>query len=322
MSDNQGGGESMASEDRQLIEKLLFNAANEQRRARRWSIFFRFLFFIWLFAAIGSVVFSFSLRGGKPAPKEYVALIDIRGAIAADKEANADTIVTGLRKAYEDDKVRAVILRINSPGGSPVQASYVYDEINRLRDTRSDIKIYGVISDVGASAAYYMAAATDEIYADQGSVVGSIGAYMATFGFEEAMKKVGVTRRFYGSGEHKALTDPFQPEEPEVAEHLRGTVRSIHEQFIASVKDGRGDRLSDAPEIFSGLIWTGQQALGLGLVDGLGSSGYVAREVVGVEDIVDFTVRPGVLERFARQVGASAAETISVSLGLEGPVIR
>ena len=321
MSDNKDGGESMASEDRKLIEKLLFSAAQEQRRARRWSIFFRFLFFIWLFAAIASVVFSVK-SGGKPTPKEYVALVDVTGPIAAGKPASADTIVTGLRRAFEDKKVRGVILRINSPGGSPVQASYVYDEIHRLKKTREDLKIYGVISDVGASAAYYMAAATDEIYADRGSVVGSIGAYMATFGFEETMKKVGVTRRFYGSGDHKSLTDPFQPEDPEVAEHLRGTVRNIHEQFIASVKEGRGERLSDDPDIFSGLIWTGQQALGLGLVDGLGSSGYVAREVVGVEDIVDFTVKPGVLERFARQVGASAAETLGVQLGFEGPVVR
>ncbi|MTI14672.1 S49 family peptidase [Sansalvadorimonas verongulae] len=320
MSDNQDGGKSMASEDRELIEKLLFSAAQEQRRARRWSIFFRFLFFIWLFAAIASV--AFSLKGGKPAPSEYVALIDISGPIAAGKPASADTIVTGLRRAFEDEKVKGVILRINSPGGSPVQASYVYDEVNRLKATRDDLKVYGVIADVGASAAYYMAAATDEIYADRGSVVGSIGAYMATFGFEGVMEKVGVTRRFYASGEHKSLSDPFQPEDPEIAQHLRGTVRNIHEQFIEKVKEGRGDRLKDDPEIFSGLIWTGQQALELGLVDGLGSSGYVAREVIGVEEIVDFTSKPSVVERFARQIGASAAETLGVQLGLEGPVVR
>ena len=320
MSDDQDGNENMASEDRKLIEKMLFSAVQEQRRSRRWSIFFRALFFLWLFAAIGSVLFS--MRGVKPQSQEYVALIDIKGVIAVGREANADAIVTGLRDAYKDENVRGIILRINSPGGSPVQASYVYDEINRLRDTREDLKVYAVISDVGASAAYYIASAADEIYSDRGSLVGSIGAFMATFGFDEAMKKVGVTRRFYGSGEYKGLTDPFLPENPVAADHLRGTVRNIHEQFIDSVKEGRGDRLSDNPDLFTGLVWTGQQAHELGLVDGLGSSGFVARDVIGVDDIVDFTTKPSVLDRFARQLGASAGQALGVSLGLEGPVIR
>ena len=320
MSESQEVSEAMATEDRKLIEKMLFSAVQEQRRARRWSIFFRFLFFIWLFAGIGGVLFS--MQGTKPVPKEYVALVDIKGVIAADRDANADAIVTGLRDAYEDNKVRGVILRINSPGGSPVQAGYIYDEINRLKATRDDLKVYAVISDLGASAAYYIAAAADEIYADKASVVGSIGAYMATFGFDEAMKKVGVTRRFYGAGDHKALTDPFQPEDPVAARHLRGTVKNIHEQFIDSVRQGRGDRLKETPELFSGLIWTGQQARELGLVDGLGSSGYVAREVIRVEDIVNFSVKQGVLERFASKIGTSAAHALGVSLGLEGPVVR
>ena len=249
-------------------------------------------------------------------------MVEVKGVIAADKDASADSIVTALRKAYEDKKVKAVILRINSPGGSPVQASYVYNEIQRLKQTREDIKVYAVIADMGASAAYYIASAADEIYADPGSVVGSIGAYMATFGFDEAMKKVGVTRRFYGSGEHKALTDPFQPEDPVAAAHLRMTVADIHQQFIEKVKEGRGDRLKDDPKLFTGLIWTGRQSVDLGLVDGLGSSGSVARDVVGVEDIVDFSVKPGLLDRFAKQIGASAAQYLGVQMGFEGPVVR
>ncbi|CAM3640718.1 S49 family peptidase [Parendozoicomonas haliclonae] len=317
MSESRDAG---VSEDRQLIEKLLMGALLEQRRSRRWKIFFRVLLFIWLFAAIGSV--AFSMKSAKPQPQEYTALVEINGVIAADRDASADTVVTGLRGAFEDAKVKGVILRINSPGGSPVQAGYIYDEINRLKATREDVKVYAVISDVGASAAYYIASAADEVYADRASVVGSIGAYMATFGVTEAMEKVGVTRRFYGAGDHKALTDPFQPEDPVAAEHLRKTVGNIHEQFIESVKAGRGDRLSDDPSLFTGLIWTGEQAKDLGLVDGLGSSGYVAREVIGAEDIVDFTMKPNVLDRFASQIGASMAHTLSVSLGLEGPVVR
>ncbi|MCL6268750.1 S49 family peptidase [Sansalvadorimonas sp. 2012CJ34-2] len=323
MSDSQDGGGVMASEDRKLLEKMLFSTIQEQRRARRWSIFFRFLFFLWLFALVGSIMFS--VGGGvtgKQTPAEYTALIDVKGAIAADKDANADSIVTGLRKAFDDEKVRGVILRINSPGGSPVQAAYIFDEVNRLKETRPEIKVYAVIADVGASAAYYIAAAADDIYANRGSVVGSIGAYMATFGFEGAMEKLGVTRRFYGSGDHKALTDPFQPEDKVAAKHLRATVKNIHDQFVESVKEGREGRLKDNPDLFTGLIWTGQQALELGLVDGLGSPGYVAREVIGHEDIVDFTVKPGFFDRFAQKVGSSAAQALGVSLGLEGPAVR
>ncbi len=308
------------SEDRKLIEELLFSAAKEQRRTRRWNIFFRLLVMIWLFTIVGTVVFS--VKDSKSRPQDYVALVDISGAIAADRDANADAVVTGLRSAFEDENVRGVILRINSPGGSPVQAGYIYDEIVRLKKTREDIKVYAVISDMGASAAYYIAAAADEIYANSSSIVGSIGAFMASFGFDEAMANIGVTRRFYGSGEHKALLDPFQPEDPVAAEHLRGTVRNVHEQFIAHVKEGRGERLSDNPTLFTGLIWTGEQAKELGLIDGLGSASYVAREVVGVEEIMDFTLKPSVLDRFASQIGAKMALTLGTSLGLEGPLVR
>ncbi len=306
--------------DRQLIEDLLFSAVHEQRRARRWKNVFRGIFCLWLFAALGSVFFT--MKGGEPTPDKYVGLVDVSGVIAADQDASADNVVGGLRRAFEDPNVQAVIMRINSPGGSPVQASYIYDEVGRLKGQHSNTKVYAVIADVGASAAYYIAASADEIYADRGSIVGSIGAYMATFGVDQAMEKLGITRRFYGAGDHKALTDPFQPEDPVAAAHLRMTVKDIHEQFIGKVKEGRGERLANDPQLFTGLIWTGQQAQGLGLVDGLGSASHVARTVVGVEDIVDFSVKPSVLERFASRMGASAAATLNAALGLDGNLLR
>ena len=306
------------ADDRQLIEKLLFSNIQEQRRARRWTVFFRVLFFLWLFSGIG--VLLFSMQPGDSAPEQYVALVEVKGVIAPDQDANADSIASSLRSAFDDDKVKAVILRINSPGGSPVQASYIYNEIQRLKKLHTDVKVYAVISDMGASAAYYIASAADEIYADESSIVGSIGAYMASFGFVDAMEKVGVTRRFYGAGEHKALTDPFQPENPAAAAHLRTLVADIHDQFIAKVKEGRGARLANDPLLFTGLIWSGAEAKGLGLIDGLGSASYVAREIVKVEDIVDFSLQPNFLERFAHRVGASMATTLSTSLGLSNGV--
>ncbi|MCY4472736.1 MAG: S49 family peptidase [Kistimonas sp.] len=310
----------MSTDDRKLIEKLLLDAVDEQRRSRRWRIFFRCLFFCWLFALM--VLLFRPDADLKSLPRHYVALVDVKGAIAADGEASASNVVVGLRKAYKDTKVQGIILRINSPGGSPVQAGYIYDEINRLRESRPDLKVYAVITDMGASAAYYIAAAADEIYASPSSIVGSIGAFMAGFGVEEAMKKLGVTRRFYGSGKHKALTDPFQPEDQLAAQHLRSLVASVHEQFIASVKAGRGERLKDHPDLFTGLVWTGNQAMDLGLIDGLGSPGFVAREQIGVEDVVDFTVKRGFVERFARQLGAGMSNSLTETLGLGAGVIR
>ena len=310
----------MSTDDRKLIEKLLLSTVEEQRRSRRWRIFFRCLFFCWLFGMMA--LFFLPDAEIKTPPRRYVALIDIKGPIAADTEASATSIVVGLRKAYRDSKVQGVLLRINSPGGSPVQAGYIYDEINRLRAGRPDLKVYAVIADMGASAAYYIAAAADEIYASPSSLVGSIGAFMAGFGAEEAMKKLGITRRFYGSGKHKALTDPFQPEDKEAARHLRALVTDVHNQFIASVKAGRKGRLKANADLFTGLIWTGEQARALGLVDGLGSPGYVAREHIGTEDVVDFTVKPGLVERVAHHIGAGISQSLTTVLGLEGSPLR
>lgn len=304
-----------------LIERTMLASIQEQRRARRWGIFFKLLVFIYLFGAIA--LFSPLLSVDSSGVLEpHTAVIELRGPIADQQEASADNLITSLREAFEDENTRGVVLRINSPGGSPVQSGYVYDEILRLRELHPDIKLYAVITDLGASGAYYIAAAADEIYADKASLVGSIGVTAAGFGFVETLDKLGVERRVYASGDHKTFLDPFQPEKPEEAEFWQDVLGTVHQQFINQVKAGRGDRLKDHPDLFSGLIWSGEQALGLGLIDGFGSTSEVAREVVGAEELVDFTHRESPLERFAKQIGASMGNTLSAHLGLSGPLLR
>ena len=307
-----------------LLDKTLQASVIEQRRARRWGIFFKLLTFIYLFGALA--LFSPALKLGKTAStaEQHTALIEVRGMIAADEPASADNIVGSLREAFKDEKTKGIILRINSPGGSPVQSGYIYDEIKRLRGKHPDIKVYAVISDLGASGAYYIASAADEIYADKASLVGSIGVTAATFGFVGTMEKLGVDRRVYTSGEHKAFLDPFQPPKEDETRFWQGVLDTTHKQFIDSVKKGRGERLKaeSHPELFSGLIWTGEQALALGLVDGLGSSSHVAREVIGAKDIVDFTREESPLDRFTKKLGASVAEHLALWMGFQGPTLR
>jgi protease-4 len=243
---------------------------------------------------------------------KHTALVDIRGVISMETEANADYIASGLRAAFEDKNTAGVILRINSPGGSPVQSGYVNDEIRRLRLKYPDIPLYAVIGDLCASGGYYIASAADQIYADKASLVGSIGVIMSGFGFVESIKKLGVERRVRHAGKNKAFLDPFSPQKEEDVAHIDELLDDIYQQFIETVKQGRGDRLVKDEKIFSGLIWTGEQSLELGLVDALGSSSYVAREVIGVEDIVDFTYRENYLDRFAGSLGASIVNSIEM----------
>lgn len=306
-----------------LLEKAVLAGVVEQRRARRWGIFFKSLGFLYVFV----VLFLFSPWASldKAASlKPHTALIEVRGVIADEERASADNIVGSLRAAFKDKNTRAVVMRINSPGGSPVQSGYVYDEIRRLRGEHPDIKLYAVITDLGASGAYYIASAADQIYADKASLVGSIGVTASGFGFVEAMQKVGVERRTYTSGEHKTFLDPFVPQKEEETRFWNSVLETTHRQFIASVKQGRGDRLKDEgnPELFSGLVWSGEQALALGLIDGLGSASYVAREVVGEESLVDFTEKESPLDRFAKKIGAGVSEQISLWMGLRAPALH
>lgn len=307
-----------------LLETTLLASVQEQRRARRWGIFFKALTFIYLFGAIAVFSPALNLSKGASSSKAHTAVIEIRGMIADQEAASADNVVGSLRSAFEDKNTKGVVLRINSPGGSPVQSGYIYDEIRRLRGEHPDIKLYAVIADLGASGAYYIASAADAIYADKASLVGSIGVTAATFGFVGTMEKLGVDRRVYTSGEHKAFLDPFQPQKPDETAFWQGVLNTTHKQFIASVKQGRGERLKDAehPELFSGLIWTGEQAVQLGLVDALGNTSSVARDVIGEKELVDYTVQETPFDRFAKKLGASVAEHAALWMGFQGPTLR
>lgn len=299
-----------------LVDALAKGALLEQRRSRRWSIFFKLLTFGWLFFSVAVIYNATNINDVAISNDsgEHTALVEIDGQIGGG-DVDADVVVSGLRSAFEDPGTKAVILRINSPGGSPVQSGYIYDEILRLRDLHKDTPLYAVIMDIGASGGYYIAAAADEIYADKASLVGSIGVISSGFGFVGAMEKLGVTRRTYTSGENKAFLDPFQSVDREAAAQWQESLDTIHQQFIDAVKTGRGDRLVDRSDIFSGMVWSGEQAKTLGLIDGLGSAGYVAREVVGEEDIVDYTFRLSQLEKFARDFGAGVSATLVEALG-------
>lgn len=307
------GGKEKSAWEQEIMERLLFSAHKEQRRTRRWGIFFKCLMFVYL-ATIFVFYMPDELSESPNKKQEHSALIEINGAIAADTEANADSIISGLREAFKNRNAAAIILRINSPGGSPVQAGYVNDEIKRLRAEYPNKPLYAVITDMCASGGYYIAAAADEIYADKASIVGSIGVVMNGFGFVGAMDKLGIERRMMTAGASKGLMDPFSPLKENDVQHIKSLLGSIHQQFIDVVKEGRGDRLTDDPAIFSGLIWTGQQAIDVGLVDALGSSSYVAREVIGVEKIVDYTYSQPFLEQFVGRIGSTMVTTFTSAM--------
>lgn len=301
--------------EKDTLNRLAFAAINEQRRARRWSVFFKSLFFIYLFVIFFYIPSDWSKGSIKPG--KHTALVELEGVIAANTQASADNLVGALRAAFKDKKTAAVVMRVNSPGGSPVQSGYVYDEIKRLRKKYPDIKLYAVMTDICASGCYYIAAAADEIYADKASIVGSIGVLMDGFGFEGAMKKLGVERRLMTAGKHKGVLDPFSPLKRSEVKHVQKLLNTVHRQFIDQVKAGRGDRLSDSPKLFTGLFWNGEESVKLGLVDGLGSTSYVAREIIGEENIVDYTSRPNYLDRFADRIGVTMANVMANSLGLQ-----
>jgi protease IV len=301
--------------EQSLVNELAREVLNEQRRNRRWGIFFKLLLALYLFAFL-IIYFVENADTGGFGSEKHTALIEINGVIAADTEARADYIVTGLRKAFEDKNTEGVILRINSPGGSPVQAGYVNDEIKRLREKYPEIPLYAVISDVCASGGYYIAAAADKIYANKASIVGSIGVIMSGFGFVDAIEKLGVERRLLHAGDHKGFMDPFQPRKLDEEGHVQGLLDEIHQQFIDVVKDGRGDRLINDEKLFSGLIWSGQESIELGLVDELASASEVARDVIGAEDIIDYTKRENYLDRFAKRIGSAMIRSLNGPLNL------
>ena len=315
--DNKNTGSQNKEEwQADVINRLAFAALNEQRRSRRWSIFFRALFLGYLILILLMAYLPGDSNTKLSKSGVHTALIEVKGVIADGAEASADNIITGLRAAFKEQNAKAIILRINSPGGSPVQAGYIYDEIKRLRKEYKNKKVYAVITDMCASGGYYIASAADEIYADKASIVGSIGVLMNGFGFTGAMEKFGVERRLYTAGDHKGFLDPFSKVKPSDEKHIHKLLNNIHKQFIAAVKEGRGKRLADDDKLFSGLVWTGEESVELGLTDGLGSSSFVARDIIEAPKIVDYTPRPNYLDRIADRIGITMMNTLSKSFEL------
>lgn len=305
--------------ERDLVNRLAFAALNEQRRSRRWSVFFKILLFVYLFGLLFLYNINLSETQGLSLGK-HTALIDLDGVIGVPEGVMADDIAEALQSAYDDKNTAGIILRINSPGGSPVQSGYINDEIHRLKKLHPDIPVYAVIEDICASGGYYIAVAADKIYADKASLVGSIGVIMNGFGFVDTLEKLGVERRLYTAGAHKGFLDPFSPENKEEVEYVKGMLDNIHQQFIKVVREGRGDRLKEDENTFSGLIWSGERGVELGLVDALGSAGYVAREVIGEEDIVDFTPKESLFARLSQRLGTSFAHAIKSEI--DTPALR
>jgi protease-4 len=285
-----------------LPEQFASAYLRDRRSERRWRIFFR-LSWLLLVMAIAYAVFAARGHGAGPTGP-HTALIEVRGEIAADGEASAENLIPGIKNAFEDPDAQAIVLRINSPGGSPVQAGIINDEIRRLKALHHK-KVYAVVEETCASGAYYIAVAADEIYADKASVVGSIGVLMDSFGAVGLMEKLGVERRLLTAGANKGLGDPFSPLPPKQRAYIQAMLDQIHQQFIAVVKEGRGSRLKETPEMFSGLFWNGEQALDMGLIDHLGTLDYVAREVVKAETVIDYTPKENLAERLARRFGTA-----------------
>jgi protease-4 len=292
--------------ERDTLERLAFATLAEQRASRRWRIFFRFAWLSLVAALLWTGMHKGGVTGTNPS-QPHTAVVAIKGEIADGADASAEWVVTALRAAFEDEGSQAVVLQINSPGGSPVQAGIINDEIRRLKEKHKK-PVYAVVEESCASAAYYIAVAADEIYVDKASIVGSIGVLMDGFGFTGLMDKLGVERRLMTAGVNKGFLDPFSPQTKNQRAHAQTLLDQIHKQFIQVVREGRGKRLKETPELFSGLFWSGEQAVDLGLADGLGNLDYVAREIVKAEEIIDYTRHENVAERLAKRFGAAIGE--------------
>src|SRR5262245_23648322 len=295
--------------ERDLVTNLASAALKEQRRARRWGIFFKLLTFAYITFILVLAV-DWKGRAEMSGGKKHTAMVDVNGLIAPGTDASAERVMAALQAAFKDKNTQGVVVRCNSPGGSPVQAQTIYDEMRRLRKQYPEIPLYAVVEDVCASGGYFVAVGADRIFVAKASIVGSIGVLMNGFGFTGLMEKIGVERRLITAGENKGMLDPFSPMEEKDVAHAKQLMADIHQQFIAVVREGRGKRLKETPETFSGLIWTGQKSVELGLADGFGTLESVARDVVKAEDIVDFSTKESVMEKFARRFGASAASAL------------
>ena len=300
--------------ERKTLEKLALAALTEQRRARKWGIFFKIIGFVYLFLLL-FLAMGLMNQNELSSVSAHTALVRLDGVIAPGNQASAELVIDGLQAAFKDTNTKGVILSINSPGGSPVQAGQINDEIKRLKAKYPKIPLYAVVEDICASGGYYVAVAADKIYVDKASLVGSIGVLMDGFGFTGTMDKLGVERRLLTAGENKGFLDPFSPVDPKQKAYAQTMLEEIHQQFINTVKAGRGARLKETSDMFSGLIWTGTKSIELGLADGLGSTEYVAREVIKAKDIIDYTPHQSLADRFAKRFGAAAAQALTSSIG-------
>ena len=307
--------------ERGVLEKLAMSAIQEQRRARHWGIFFKTLTFGYLFVVLFVAMGWFDKKEGALGSGKHTALVEMHGVIATNSPASADNLLPSLQDAFKDKNTQGVILRINSPGGSPVQAGQINDEIRRLRAKYPAIPLYAVVEDICASGGYYVAVAADKIFVDKASLIGSVGVLMDGFGFTGAMDKLGVERRLITAGTNKGFLDPFSPSNPAQQLYAKQMLADIHQQFIDVVKQGRGARLKETPDTFSGLVWNGQKGVEMGLADGYGSLESVARDVIKAEKIVDFTVKEGFADRWAKRFGAGVASAIGFS-SQSGMVLR
>ncbi len=313
------GGAAHAGGNEALLAQFARDYLADRRSERRWRVFFRLA---WLGLVCAVLWLLFAQQGvGTPPSGPHTALIEVRGEIAADTEASAELLLSALRSAFDDKGAQAVVLRINSPGGSPVQAGIVHDEIQRLKALHGK-KVYAVVEEICASGAYYIAAAADEIYVDKASVVGSIGVLMDGFGFTGLMGKLGVERRLLTAGSNKGMLDPYSPEDPQQRAYAQAMLDQIHQQFISVVREGRGARLKDDPALFSGLFWNGEEAIKLGLADATGTLDQVAREVIKAEDIIDYTPHANIAERLAKRFGAGMGEGAVKAMRQLTPALR
>ncbi len=304
------------------LKDVALEGIREQRASRRWRIFFRIATLLILLFLVMAMIGASQLSKAKMVKAaKYTAVVDIKGPILQGAEAGADNIISALQDAFEDKKVAGVVLRCNSPGGSPVQSAYVYDEIKRLREIHKDTQVIAVASDICASGGYYMISAADEIYANKSSLVGSIGVRMQSFGVVEAMKKIGVESRELTAGENKAILDPFSPRNAEDEAFVKELLATTHTHFIDAVKAGRGERLKDNPDIFSGLFWTGEQAKDLGLVDGFGSAASIAREKFDAEVLVNFSPKRDFFDRLSKRVSAAVNAFLLESQNSTTPIL-
>lgn len=303
--------------ERQALEKVALAAVQEQRKSRQWGIFFKSLGFLYLFIVL------FAIMGwvgeGEKVLGKHTALVDMQGVISSE-DVSADLVINGLQNAFDDKNTVGVVLRINSPGGSPVQAGQIYDEIKRLRGLHPKTPLYVVVDDICASGGYYVAAAADKIFVDKASLIGSIGVLMDGFGFTKAMEKVGVERRLLTAGDNKGFLDPFSPADPKQEAYAKSMLGEVHQQFIDVVRKGRGNRLKENPDTFSGLVWSGAKSIELGLADAYGSLDYVARDVIKAEDIVDFTPHTDLASRLADKLGVGVAKALNPLINSKSPL--